>query len=204
MELEGQMLRMVDDLFKIVKDPDWKPTKTVKNVNIFRLKMVDTNGLLMYKFEGTLPFPWKLLFDLLRVPQNVKDMWHDPNYTGKLEIFTDKENFKEYKQEWNFPFPLANRDTVFTQWDYSEPTRGVIVSENMKREVPRKKGYVRTKLHMCGFIMEQAPNPSESLFTHVFCLDCMGSMPTWMMNKITGDYHNNIQRLIKSLTNNKK
>jgi hypothetical protein len=190
------MLRTVDDLFKTCKLPDWKFVKTRKGVNCYQLKTADT-GLHRVKFEGTLPVSWKVVFDLLKDPQNIRDIWHDPNYAGDLEIITDKDNFKEYRQEFYLPFPLTKRDTVISQWNYCEPTRGVIVAENMKKEVPRKKGFVRAKVHIIGYVMEQGQSPNETSFTHVFCVDSKGSMPVWVQNKISEDYHANVQRLIK-------
>jgi hypothetical protein len=197
------MFGMVDELFKKIKQPDWKLVRSANNFNIYTAKASETSNLLRYKFEGTLPVAWRLLYDFLRVPQNVNSIWHPQDYMGELEMLTELDNFKEYREVWNLPFPLANREITVAQWDYCEPARGVIVAQNMTKELPRKKGLVRSKLRMFGFVMEQGASPSETSFTHVFSIDAMGNMPVWVQNKVSADYYLSVQRLIKHFAHKK-
>jgi hypothetical protein len=66
---------------------------------------------------------------------------------------------------------MASRDTALTLRDHCEDTRAIIAYENTKPKVPRRKGYVRMSISVGGFILEQAPNPEETIFTHVLHAD---------------------------------
>jgi hypothetical protein len=68
---------------------------------------------------------------------------------------------------------MTNREATLSQWDYCEANRGIIVLSDMKREIPRRKGFIRTSIFSTGFIIEQGEKPNETKFTHIFCTDPM-------------------------------
>jgi hypothetical protein len=80
----------------------------------------------------------------------------------------EKEHYIEYYHQWNFPFPMSKRDVAVSVWDFCGDTRAIIVSEDLKPEYPRQKGFVRMKASFGGFILEQSSeNPEETILTHV-------------------------------------
>jgi len=124
----------------------------------------------------------KRIFDAIKSSELAKKA--DAFLLACEELF-HTEHYSEVYLQIQLPFPLSNRDTAVSQWDYCyDDTHASCVIDDLPGKVERKRGFVRTKTFMSGWdiIAISAHSSRVTLLSHGAP---EGLVPVWAANKVS-------------------
>lgn len=170
---------------KATEDSPWQFVTETRGFNVYRLFDEDS-GLYEYKVFGVIHGC---------SPERFLDVFMDVHYRAKWD-----RNIKEVCEktidgrtaiywEARFPFPLTNRDYVFTRERRDLEVDGRKIYVIMAKSVitskfPEKPGLIRVNNYKQNVAIESDGSNGSKIYMH-YCENPGGKVPTWAVNWAT-------------------
>jgi len=171
---------MLEKFHEKIYSHKWKKFKEENDLTCYELK---ESGVDYVAVKGicTINSSVRHIFDTIKSAEIAKKA--NAFLLGCEELF-HSEHYSEVYVQIQLPFPLSNRDTTVSQWDYCyDDTHASFVIDDLPGKVERKRGFVRTKTFMSGWDIISISSHSSrvTLLSHGAP---EGMVPAWAANKV--------------------
>lgn len=142
------------------------------------------SGLYEYKIMGSIADVLPDVCKKVYMDLEYRKIWDE--FVKEIYEFEEDEQEKSIYWNVNYPWPMSNRDYVYTRAlreleINSIPTVVVLAESNLSTNTPEKSGVVRVKEYHQSLIIQGDGMVGTKAFMHYF--DNPGGMiPTWLIN----------------------
>jgi len=189
-----------EKLMEVIHQSFWEESKYhVEGVRCYKNKAWEESSGIMAKTEWTVKVPFKKIHSMFRDPQTFYIMFKHESIVDVKDV-TVKENGREFRIDWWFPFPYNTRECYCVQYEHITEESAFLIWDDpgalRKIDLPHEKGFVLAILGISGLVMTRDPDDSkQTLMKFLFQFNPAGSIPKWLAKNLWRSFVENSTRI---------